>query len=231
MIKSSINKSEIEKFTKIADSWWDINGPFKMLHIINPVRLEYIKSQIGEDLKKIHILDLGCGGGILSFPLEKMGAKVSALDAGKENIEAAKLEAKKRKSKVDFIHSSIEDHKKSYDAIICLELLEHLDNPGEFIANIAKNLKKNGRIILSTLNRNPKSYMLAIGMAEYVLGWVDQGTHDYSKFIKPSELAKMLEANNIKVTDIAGMSYNVITRSWKLSKDIAVNYFITGVKE
>lgn len=231
MTKSSINKLEIEKFTKIADSWWDINGPFKMLHIINPIRLEYIKSQLGEDIKKMHILDLGCGGGILSFPLEKMGAQVSALDAGEENINAAEIEAKKRKSKINFTCNSIENHKKSYDAIICLELLEHVDNPDSFIANIAKNLKKGGKIILSTLNRNPKSFLLAIGMAEYILNWIDKGTHNYKKFIKPSELVKMLEANNIKVTNISGMSYNVITRSWKLSKDVDINYFVTGIKK
>lgn len=230
MTKTSINKSELEKFAKIADSWWDLDGPFKILHQINPVRLEYIKSQI-KDISKMHLLDLGCGGGIVSFPLEKMGAKVTALDAGKENIEAAKIEAKKRKSKIDFVCSTIEEHKKSYDTIICLELLEHVDNPEDFIADTCKNLKKGGQIIFSTLNRNPKSYLLAIGMAEYLLRWVDKGTHDYKKFIKPSELVKILEQNNIKVTDISGMSYNVVSRSWNISKDVDVNYFVTGHKK
>lgn len=230
-MKTSINKSELEKFSKLADKWWDLQGPCKILHQINPVRLEYIKNQLGEDMHKMQLLDLGCGGGIVSFPLEKMGAKVTGLDAAKENIEAAKLEAKKRKSKLDFICAPIEDHKKTYDAIICLELLEHVDNIEDFIANTAKNLKRNGKIIFSTLNRNPKSFLLAKAMAEYVLGWVDKGTHDYSKFIKPSELVKMLEQNNIKVTDISGMSYNISSRSWRLSQDVDVNYFVSGIKE
>lgn len=230
MTKSSVNKSEINKFSKLANDWWDINGPFKMLHQINPTRLEYIHSQIGDDIKNMHILDLGCGGGIISFPLEKMGGSIDALDAGKKNIEACLIEASKRKSKVNFIHSAIEDHKKSYDGIICLELLEHVDNIEEFIQNTAKNLKNNGKIIFSTINRNPKSYLLAIGMAEYVLGWVPKNTHDYSKFIKPSELVKMLEKNNILVSDISGMVYNPISKSWKISKDVSVNYFVSGTK-
>lgn len=230
MTKTSVNKSELEKFAKIANSWWNLQGPFKILHQINPVRLEYIKSQIG-DIDKMHLLDLGCGGGIVSFPLEKIGAKVTAIDAEYKNIEAAKIEAKKRKSKIDFVCSTIEEHKKSYDAIICLELLEHVDNLEDFISNTCNNLKKGGKIIFSTLNRNTKSFLLAIGMAEYVLRWVDKGTHNYNKFIKPSELVKILEQNNIKVTDISGMSYNVINRSWKLSKDVDVNYFVTGHKE
>lgn len=228
---TSINQSELEKFSKLADKWWDLQGPFKILHQINPVRLEYIKNQIGEDIKKMHLLDLGCGGGIVSLPLEKMGAKVTALDASKENIEAAKFQAKKKKSKINFICSPIEKHKKSYDAIICLELVEHVDNVEEFISNTVKNLQQGGKIIFSTLNRNPKSYLLSIGIAEYVLRWVDKGTHDYTKFIKPSELVKMLERNNIKVTDISGMSYNVISGAWSLSNNVAVNYFVTGIKE
>lgn len=231
MVKaSSVNESEIEKFSKIANSWWDKNGPFKMLHVINPVRMEYICQELGSDLKGKKILDLGCGGGLITIPLAKLGADVTGLDASEENIEAAKIEALKRKSKAKFIASTIEEHKEKYDAIICLEMIEHVDNLDEFISNLSKNLKKNGKIIFSTLNRNIKSYLLAIGMAEYVLGWVEKGTHDHSKFVKPSELTEMLEENHFRVTDISGMSYNVINSSWSLSDDIGVNYFICAEK-
>lgn len=227
---SSVNQGEIDKFSKLADSWWDISGPFKMLHVINPVRMEYICQKLGKGLKGKKILDLGCGGGLITLPLSKLGANVMGLDASEENIKAAKMKAKEKKSKAKFTAGSIEKHKEIYDAIICLEMVEHVDNIDEFIANLSKNVRKGGKIILSTLNRNLKSRLLAIGVAEYVLGMVPKGTHDFNKFLKPSELLEMLEKNNIKVTDIKGMSYNVINRSWSLSDDIGVNYFICAEK-
>jgi 2-polyprenyl-6-hydroxyphenyl methylase/3-demethylubiquinone-9 3-methyltransferase len=231
MNSSSVNKDEIEKFSSLADKWWDLDGPFKILHEINPIRLEYICSKLGKDLANLSILDVGCGGGLISLPLAKLGAKVDAIDASSENITAAKLYAKNKKSNVNFISNPIEKHSGSYDAVICLELIEHVDNLEEFISNIAKALNPGGKIIFSTINRNPKSYALAIGMAEYVLGWVPKKTHDFSKFVKPSELVKILEQNNIIVSDITGMSYNIFKRSWKLSPNVDVNYFLFGIKE
>lgn len=230
MNNSSINKIEVEKFSKLSDKWWDINGPFKILHEINPVRLEYITCKLNDNLSNLSILDVGCGGGLVSLPLAKLGAKIDAIDASSENIEAAKAHAKLKKSLVNFICNPIEKHSGSYDVIICLELIEHVDNLEEFIENIANRLKPGGKIIFSTINRNPKSYLLAIGMAEYVLGWVPKKTHDFSKFVKPSELVKILEQNNIFVSDITGMSYNILNRSWKLSRDVDVNYFVFGIK-
>jgi 2-polyprenyl-6-hydroxyphenyl methylase/3-demethylubiquinone-9 3-methyltransferase len=186
---------------------------------INPVRMEYIVSILGaENIKNMKILDLGCGGGLMSFPLANLGAKVDAIDASEENIEAAKLYAKNQKSKVNFIHSSVEEHKGLYDAIICLELIEHVDNLDEFIMNLSKLLKPKGKVIFSTINRNLKAYFLAKTMAEYVLNWVPRNTHNFKKFVKPSELADLCEVNNITISDITGMSYNLIGKSWKLSR-------------
>jgi 2-polyprenyl-6-hydroxyphenyl methylase/3-demethylubiquinone-9 3-methyltransferase len=231
MSSSSVNKDEVEKFSSLADTWWDLDGPFKILHEINPIRLEYICSKLGNNLANSSILDVGCGGGLISLPLATLGAKVDAIDASSENIEAAKLHAKIKKSPVKFICNPIEKHKGSYHAIVCLELIEHVDNLEEFVKNIAEALKPGGKIIFSTINRNPKSYALAIGMAEYVLGWVPKKTHDFSKFVKPSELVKILEQNNIIVSDITGMSYNILKRSWGLSRNVDVNYFLFGMKK
>lgn len=228
---TSVNPLEIEKFSKLAETWWDLNGPFKILHEINPVRMEYICSKLGSNLANLSILDVGCGGGLVSLPLAKLGAEVDAIDASKKNIDAAKSHAKSKKSPVNFICNPIEKHKSSYDAIICLELIEHVDNLEEFIVNISNRLNPGGKIIFSTINRNPKSFALAIGMAEYVLKWVPKKTHDFNKFVKPSELVKILEQNNIIVSDITGMSYNIFKRSWHLSKDVDVNYFVFGIKK
>jgi len=157
--------------------------------------------------------------------------KSHRIDASRENIEAAKAQALAKKADVDFICSTIENHKNSYDAVICFELLEHVENVEKFIEDVVSRVKKGGKVIFSTLNRNPKSLLLAIGMAEYILGLVPKGTHRYSKFIKPSELAFMLEKQGIGVTNISGMSYNVMNNSWNLSRDVDVNYFLAGVKK
>jgi len=232
--KSSVNIHEVEKFSNLADGWWDENGPFKTLHEINPIRLEYICSKIrnyyGDDLSVLEILDAGCGGGIISIPLARLGAKVTGIDAGKANIEAAKTHAKKKGIKIDFLCTNIEEHKKQYDVLLCLEVIEHVDNLEEFMESLASLLKPGGLIILSTINRTIKAYLLAIGAAEYILNWVPRGTHDFKKFVKPSELTNIIENNNINLSDISGMSYNIITKSWKLSDDVDVNYFISGVK-
>lgn len=228
------NTAEIEKFTSLADSWWDINGPFKTLHEINPTRLEYICNQIrkhigNEDISGVEILDIGCGGGIVSVPLARIGARVTGLDAGAENIMVAKEYAKREGLDIEYLSSDISDIHKKYDIVLCLEVVEHVDNLDEFLKNISHLLKPNGLVILSTINRTMKAFALAIAAAEYILRWVPRGTHSFDKFVKPSEITNILEANNINVSDITGMSYNVFSKRWFLSNDISVNYFLTGV--
>ena len=228
------NISEIEKFTSLADSWWDIDGPFKTLHEINPTRLEYICNQIRkhigkEDISGLEILDIGCGGGIVSVPLARLNAKVTGLDAGPENIIAAKAYAKGEGLDIEYLSSDVSDIHKKYDVVLCLEVVEHVDNLDEFLKNISHLLKPNGLVILSTINRTLKAFALAIASAEYILRWVPRGTHSFDKFAKPSELTNLLEANNINVLDIKGMSYNIFSKRWSLSDDIGVNYFLTGM--
>jgi len=227
------NTTEIDKFTSIADSWWDIDGPFKTLHEINPTRVEYICNQIrhhinNHDISGLEILDVGCGGGIVSVPLARLGAVVTGVDVGIENIAVAKKYAQSEGLDIEYISSDISSLDKQYDIILCLEVVEHVENLDEFLHNISHLLKPNGLVILSTINRNMKSFAFAIAAAEYILGWVPRGTHSFDKFVKPSELTNLLEANHINVLDIKGMSYNIFHKRWLLSDDIDVNYFITG---
>ncbi|MEY3197288.1 MAG: bifunctional 2-polyprenyl-6-hydroxyphenol methylase/3-demethylubiquinol 3-O-methyltransferase UbiG, partial [Pseudomonadota bacterium] len=201
--------NEVEKFTSIAESWWETEGPFKTLHEINPTRMEYICSQIREHktIDNLKILDVGCGGGIVSIPLARLGAKVTGIDAGKENIEVAKKYASSQGLKIDYQNILLEDIKEEYDVILCLEIIEHIDDLDKFFKSVSANLKPGGLIICSTLNRTLKGLALGIIAAEYILRWVPQGTHNFNKFVKPSELNDFLEKNAIKVIDISGMSY------------------------
>ena len=234
MPRMNKNISEIEKFTSIANSWWDIDGPFKKLHEINPTRLEYICNQIRkhinkEDISGLEILDIGCGGGIVSVPLARLGAKVTGLDAGDENIIVAKQYAETKGLNIEYLSSDISKLKRKYDVILCLEVVEHVDNLEEFTKNIAQLLKPNALVIFSTINHTLKAFAFAIVAAEYILNWVPRGTHSFDKFVKPSDLTNILEENNINISDVTGMSYNVISKKWSLSRDIDVNYFVTGV--
>lgn len=231
----NVSITEIEKFTSIADKWWDINGPFKPLHEINPIRLEYICKQIRahigkEDMKDLSILDIGCGGGLVSVPLARLEAKVTGIDMGEENIKIAKEYSKSHQLDIEYICGEITSLKKKYDVIICLEVLEHVENITSFIQDISNLLKAGGLVIFSTINRTMKAFCLAIGAAEYLLNWVPRGTHSFEKFVKPSELGILCENNQILLSDILGMSYNIIKRQWMLSDDIDVNYFLTGYK-
>jgi 2-polyprenyl-6-hydroxyphenyl methylase/3-demethylubiquinone-9 3-methyltransferase len=235
-MKTQSSASEIDKFTSISSSWWDVNGPFKMLHEINPTRLEYIcnivRDHIGkEDIAGLKILDIGCGGGIISVPLARLGARVTGLDAGLENIEIAKQYAASKDLDIEYICSFVEEITGQYEVILCLEIIEHVDDLNEFISHVGRLLKPGGIVICSTLNRTIKSFVLGIVAAEYLLRWVPRGTHDFKKFVMPSELSVFLEKNNIVISDIHGMSYNVIDRTWNISEDIGVNYFLSGVKK
>ena len=235
MKSNTINKKEIEKFSKIASQWWDPNGKFKPLHNFNPIRIEYIKNSIIEhfkiksstkSLKKINILDIGCGGGLLSEPMCKLGANVVGIDASNKNIEVAKFHAKKNNLKINYICSSPETLRigKKFDVILNMEIIEHVDDIDFFIKKSSQLLKKNGLMFVATLNKTLKSYFFAIIGAEYVLRWLPIGTHDWEKFVKPKDLIEISKKNNLKIEEIDGLKFDVLKNKWNISKDKSVNY-------
>jgi 2-polyprenyl-6-hydroxyphenyl methylase/3-demethylubiquinone-9 3-methyltransferase len=210
---NTINKKEIEKFSKMASEWWDPNGKFKPLHKFNPIRIKYIKENIvssfklknnNKPLKKINILDIGCGGGLLSEPMTRLGANVTGIDASNKNIQIAKLHAKKNKLNINYLCSSPEKIKikKKFDVILNMEIIEHVEDVNFFIKSCSKLLKKNGLMFVATLNKTLKSYVFAIIGAEYLLRWLPIGTHDWEKFVKPEDLKKILNKNNLKLHQI-----------------------------
>ena len=232
---NTINKKEIEKFSKIAAEWWDPNGKFKPLHKFNPVRIKYIKDNIikkfnlnssNKPLKTINILDIGCGGGLLSEPMSRLGANVVGIDASKKNIEVAKFHAKKNKLKINYICASPEILKiqKKFDVILSMEIVEHVEDINFFIKKSSELLKKNGLMFIATLNKTLKSYMFAIVGAEYILKWLPIGTHDWNKFIKPDELIKVTKINNLKLEKLDGINFDLLTNEWNLSSNNSVNY-------
>ena len=235
MKSNSINKQEIEKFSKIATEWWSPNGKFKPLHKFNPIRIQYLKENIIEHfklkhssrpLKKINILDIGCGGGLLSEPMSRLGANVTAIDASKKNIEVAKFHAKKNNLKINYLCSSPEklNIKKKFDVILNMEIIEHVDDINFFIKKSSNLLKKNGLMFVATLNKTFKSYLFAIIGAEYILKWLPIGTHDWEKFVKPDELINLGKKFNLKLKKLNGMEFNPIMDKWYLSNDKSVNY-------
>ncbi|WP_415304142.1 bifunctional 2-polyprenyl-6-hydroxyphenol methylase/3-demethylubiquinol 3-O-methyltransferase UbiG [Candidatus Pelagibacter sp. Uisw_090] len=234
---NSINKKEIEKFSKIAEEWWNPNGKFKPLHNFNPIRIKYIKENIIQDfkikpseqpLKKINLLDIGCGGGLLSEPMCRLGANVLGIDASTKNIEVAKFHAKKNKLKINYKVTSPEKLKTNikFDVILNMEIVEHVENIDFFINESAKLLKKNGIMFVATLNKTLKSYAFAIIGAEYILKWLPIGTHDWEKFVKPNDLIKISEKNSLSLKKLDGMKFNLLDNSWKISKDTSVNYIV-----
>lgn len=228
---SSIDPEELNKFSKTEQEWWDLEGEFKPLHAIHPVRVEYIDSIIKkhfQNSKNLKLIDVGCGGGLSSESMCQAGLKVTGLDANESNIKAAISHAKRSNLDINYINSTVEEHVKSsnkYDVVLCLEVIEHVANPEEFVKNISKLLADGGVIIFSTINRTKKAYLLAIIMAEYVLRLVPQKTHDYSKFVKPSEFVGMSQDTKLKLQELKGMSFSPISQNWYLSDDIDVNYF------
>ena len=242
MKNNTINKKEIEKFTKISEEWWNPEGKFKPLHKFNPSRISYIKENIiktfrlkNEDkpLKKIRILDIGCGGGLLSEPMKKLGAEVTGIDASGKNIEIAKLHAKKSNLGIEYICTSPEkfNTKIKFDVILNMEIIEHVENVDFFLKACAKLLKKNGIMFVATLNKTLKSYFFAIIGAEYVMRWLPIGTHEWEKFVKPEDLINFQKKNKMKLKKIDGMKFNLITDLWSLSNDKSVNYIAQFIKD
>ena len=238
---SSVNKKEIEKFSKMASEWWDPNGKFKPLHKFNPIRIKYIKESIIENFKlknkikplnKIKILDIGCGGGLLSEPMKRLGANVTGIDASIKNIKIAKLHAQKNKLSINYLCSSPEKFKtkKKYDVILNMEIVEHVDDLQFFLKSCSKLLKKNGLMFVATINKTLKSYMFAIVGAEYILGWLPIGTHEWEKFVKPEELKNSLKENNLVLSKLDGMHFNILKNEWKISKNLSVNYIAKFIK-
>jgi len=232
---NTINKKEIEKFSKIADEWWNPNGKFKPLHKFNPIRIKYIKDNIikkfnlnspNKPLKTINLLDIGCCGCLLSEPMSRLGANVVGIDASKKNIEVAKFHAKKNKLKINYICASPEILKiqKKFDVILGMEIVEHVEDINFFIKKSSELLKKNGLMFIATLNKTLKSYMFAIVGAEYILRWLPIGTHDWNKFIKPDELIKITKINNLKLERLDGINFDLLTNEWNLSSNNSVNY-------
>ena len=240
-IMNSINKKEIEKFSRIAEEWWNPDGKFKPLHNFNPVRIKYIKDNIVKDFniktsskpfKGIKVLDIGCGGGLLSEPMCRLGASVVGIDASKKNIEVAKFHAKKSMLKIDYKIASPEKLKTNvkFDVILNMEIVEHVEDINFFIKESSKLLKKNGVMFIATLNKTLKSYAFAIVGAEYILKWLPIGTHDWEKFVRPNDLINISKKNNLILKKLDGMKFNILNNSWKVSDDTSVNYITKFVK-
>ena len=237
MKNNTINKKEIEKFSKIAEEWWNPSGKFKPLHKFNPTRIAFIREKIinhfdiatdeKKPFKDIKLLDIGCGGGLLSEPMAKLGANVTGLDVVEKNIKTASTHAKNQGLKIKYIHSTVEkisEKDEKFDVILNMEVIEHVSDVNLFINSCNKILSPNGIMIFASLNRTLISYGLAIIGVEYILGWLPKGTHDWSKFITPDELKILFSSNGLKIDEIIGMKYNPLFDSWKRSEDLSVNY-------
>jgi len=242
MKTNTINKEEIEKFSKIADEWWNPNGKFKPLHKFNPIRISYIKDNISnffkiknkkKPLENVKILDIGCGGGLLSEPMKRLGAEVVGIDASNKNIQVAKIHAMKNKLDIKYFCASPENFEteKKFDVILNMEIIEHVDDVDFFLKSCSNLLKKDGIMFIATLNKTLKSYIFAIIGAEYIMRWLPIGTHDWEKFIKPDYLVDTLKKYNLSLSKINGMKFNLIKDEWSISSDNSVNYISLFVKD
>lgn len=244
MITDSRDPSEIAKFEAMAAEWWDPKGKFKPLHMMNPIRLGYITTQIatefGRDLKAprpfegLRLLDIGCGGGLLSEPMARLGAQVVGADAAPKNIEVARLHADQVGLDIDYRAETAEAllaAAESFDAVLAMEIVEHVAEPPAFVQACHDLLRPGGVLVMSTLNRTARSFAAAIVGAEWVMRWLPKGTHEWSRFITPEELAAMMQASGLKVVDRRGMVFNPLSWGWSLSdRDMSVNYAATGVR-
>ncbi|MBB3066327.1 MULTISPECIES: bifunctional 2-polyprenyl-6-hydroxyphenol methylase/3-demethylubiquinol 3-O-methyltransferase UbiG [Limibacillus] len=242
---ASVDTQEIEKFAAQAEAWWDPKGNFRPLHRLNPTRLEFIRDRLAahfdrapltsKPLSGLRLLDLGCGGGLLSEPLARMGASVTAIDAAADGIQAARAHAAAGGLSIDYRVTTAEAllaDGAQFDAVVSMEVVEHVQDVGAFLGAAAGLAKPGGALLLSTLNRTPKSFMMAIVGAEYLLRWVPRGTHDWRRFLKPSELAEHLRPNGVEIREVTGLVYNPLSDSWRLDRnDLDVNYLLYAVRE
>ena len=237
MKSSTINKKEIDKFSEIAEDWWNPEGKFKPLHQFNPERIKYIKDNTikhfnltnkDKPFKNLNILDIGCGGGLLSEPMSRLGGNVTGIDASEKNIISAKIHAKQNNLNISYFCNSPENFKsnKKFDLVLNMEIVEHVEDVNFFIKKSSELLKKNGLMFVATLNRTLKSYIFAIIGAEYILRWLPIGTHEWNKFLTPEELANFGQKNSLLVEKIDGMVFNPLSNRWKVSQDCSVNYII-----
>ena len=239
---TTVDKIEVEKFSKLAKEWWNPNGKFRPLHLFNPVRIKFIKEKLTSHfkldslderpLKKLRILDIGCGGGLLCEPLNRLGASITGIDASYNNIEVAKLHAKEMNLDVEYIHCSPENLnlEGQFDVILNMEIVEHVSNLNLFIKNCSKLIKKNGIMFVATINKNLKSYLFAILGAEYILRWLPIGTHDWDKFLTPKDLEIISNNNSFVIDETIGVKFNLFSNKWYRSRDVAVNYISTFLK-
>ena len=240
---TTIDPEDVARFSAIADEWWDPDGKFKPLHRFNPIRLHYIRDRIcthfGRDKQSLRpfaglrLLDVGCGGGLISEPLARMGADVTGIDASERNIRTAQVHAKQGSLDISYRSTTVEEIAatgESYDAVISLEVVEHVADVDLFLDGCAALTADNGAIALATLNRTPKSFALGIVGAEYIMRWLPRGTHKWKKFVRPSELARGLRRNGITVEDISGLTFNPPNSEWQVSGDVSVNYVLFGTR-
>ena len=239
---TTINKDEIQKFSKIADEWWDVKGKFKPLHMFNPIRIEYIINFISTyhkidkekklPLKNLNVLDIGCGGGLIAEPMSRLGATVTGIDASEKNIKVAKLHSKKSNLSIKYLNKSPEqlDLINQFDVILNLEVVEHVEDLDLYLKSCVKLLKKDGLMFTATINRTFTSYIKAIIGAEYILRWLPIGTHDWNKFLCPGELEEKMIKLNCSIEDISGLEFNPFLNKWKKGKDSSVNYIMVCKK-
>ena len=239
---STINKKEIEKFSKLAKDWWNPNGKFKPLHLFNPARIAFIKEKLishfrldpnsSKPLRELKILDIGCGGGLLCEPLNRLGATITGIDASSDNIEIAKLHSKEMNLNIKYVCSSPENlnFKNEFDVILNMEVVEHVSNVNLFMQNCSELIKKKGIMFVATINKNLKSYIFGIIGAEYILRWLPIGTHDWEKFLTPQDLEDIANSNNFLADETIGIKFNLLSNKWSKSKDTSVNYISTFLK-
>ena len=229
---SNVDQQEVKKFSDIAENWWDKNGDFKPLHVINPLRASYISEKLS--LENKYVLDVGCGGGLLCEAMFDQGAIVTGIDAAGPGIEVAKIHSKKNNKNIEYFEKTAEEliteKKNYYDVVTCLEVLEHVPDPGHLVKNCVDLLKPDGFLFLSTINKNPRSWITAIVGAEYIFNILPKGTHEFNKFIKPSSLAKFVREANAELIETKGMFYNPITHKANLNNDLGVNYLMYARK-
>ena len=225
----NVDPLELEKFSQLAHRWWDPHSEFKPLHDINPLRLDWIAQHA--PLEGARVLDVGCGGGILAEAMARRGAKVTGIDLTEKALRVAQLHLLESKLDIRYEMSAVDDVAGEFDLVTCMELLEHVPDPAAMVAACARLVRPGGQVFFSTINRNPKSYLFAVVGAEYVLGLLPKGTHDYARFIKPSELARWTRAAGLRTDELIGMTYNPLTRVYRLGADCDVNYLLRASRD